>query len=278
MEAKLWYDAACELGEGPLWHAERGSFFWVDIEGRTLYERDWQSGAVRQRAFEERISLVIPGRGHEVILGLQGGIARYDLEAGLLSWITSLGIRWHTIRCNDGRADAEGRLWIGTMPMEGHSGQGNLYCVEPGRNYSIQQAGVAISNGMAWTADNRAFYYTDSATREIWQYDVNGGSIANRRTVITIPPHLGLPDGMAIDAEGMLWIALYGGSGVGRWNPATGEMTDFISLPVPNVTSCAFAGEALDQLIITTASGDGGGHLYIATPGVKGTLPYVCAL
>jgi sugar lactone lactonase YvrE len=250
----------------------------VDIEGRALYERDWAGGAVRQRVFDERVSLALRGAGNEMILGLQGGVARYDLETGHLSRITALGINWDNIRCNDGRADGSGRLWIGTMPMEGHAGQGSLYCVEPGGSYSVQQAGVAISNGMAWSADQRFFYYTDSATREIWQYHFSEGSISGRRTVITIPPHLGLPDGMAIDAEGMLWIALYGGSGVGRWNPATGSMMDFISLPVPNATSCAFAGEALDQLIITTAAGNGGGHLYIAEPGVKGMPLHVCGL
>lgn len=278
MEAKLWYEAGCELGESPMWHERRKSFFWVDIEGRILFERDWAGGDVRRHTFKERISLVVPGKGNEVILGLQGGIARFDLVTHAFSWITDLDIQWNTIRCNDGKTDHQGRLWIGTMPMEGHTGAGNLYCAGSGGSYTIQQAGVAISNGMAWTADNNSFYYIDSAAREVWQYDCSVGQLTNRRTVVTIPHHLGLPDGMAIDAEGMLWIALYGGSGVGRWDPLNGEMTDFIQLPVPLVTSCAFAGDALDQLIITTAAGNGGGHLYTAMPGVKGMLTFCCAL
>lgn len=277
MEGKLWYEAGCRLGESPMWHAGRKSFFWVDIEGRALYERDMQ-GSVRRHAFEQRVSMVVPGRGEEVILGLQGGVARFHLSTGALEWVTTFNMTWDTIRCNDGRADHEGRLWIGTMPMQGHEGAGNLYCVETGGQFCVQQTGVAISNGMAWTEDNRYFYYTDSATREIWRYTSHNGRISGRQTVISIPPHLGLPDGMAIDAAGMLWIALYGGSGVGCWDPHSGKMISFISLPVPNVTACAFAGENLDQLVITTAAGEGGGHLYLAEPGVKGMRPHVCLL
>lgn len=278
MEAALWYQSNCELGEGPVWHAARNSFFWVNVEGKTLFEQEWNSGLVKQYTFPQRISVAVPGREDELIVGLQGGVARFHLTTKSLTYITDLGINWDTIRCNDGRADHAGCLWIGTMPLDGHEGTGNLYCMEPNGNYSIQQPGVMISNGMAWTADNSLFYYTDSATHEIWCYNNLHGSISNRRTVITIPEHLGLPDGMAIDVEGMLWIALYGGSGVGRWNPHTGEMTDFITLPVPLVTSCAFAGKDLNRLMITTAAGNGGGHVYTAVPGVKGTLPFNCMI
>ncbi|RPE09277.1 SMP-30/gluconolactonase/LRE family protein [Chitinophaga lutea] len=278
MDAKLWYDAGCELGEGPLWHAARRSFFWVDIERKTLFEKEWSGGEVRQHRFDRRVSVAVPGKENELILGMQGGIARYHLVTETITWITPLGIEWQTIRCNDARADHEGRLWIGTMPMQGHVGNGHLYCIEAGGDFTVQQQDVLISNGMAWSADNRFFYYTDSSTREIWRYDFHDGRITNRHTVITIPAHLGLPDGMAIDMRGMLWIALYGGSGVGCWNPASGEMTGFIALPVPHVTSCAFAGEQLDTLLITTAAGRGGGGIYMAKPGVQGVPPFNCTL
>ncbi|MGX5819772.1 SMP-30/gluconolactonase/LRE family protein [Chitinophaga lutea] len=279
MQAELWYATDCILGEGPMWHAERHSFFWVDIENHTLYERPWPLGEVRQWRFEQRISLAVPARGAEVIVGLQGGVARFDLETGAFAWINRLGISWDTIRCNDGACDSKGRLWIGTMPLDGHAGSGALYRLSPGVEPQIVQENVDISNGMAWTASGKYFYYTDSATRQIWRYDFDGvnGTISNRKTVIDIPLEYGLPDGFTIDEEGMLWIGLWGGSGVGRWNPVTGEQIGFVQVPVKNVTSCAFAGESLDQLIITTAGGEGA-HLFSVKPGVCGLPKPICAL
>ena len=114
---------------------------------------------------------------------------------------------------------------------------------------------LTISNGMAWTEDNETFYFIDTPTREIkaFHYDLETGEIEFIRIAVEIPEELGMPDGMCVDREGMLWVAHYGGAGVYRWNPETGKLLEKIDIPAPHVTSCCFGGENLDHLFITTA-------------------------
>jgi sugar lactone lactonase YvrE len=138
---------------------------------------------------------------------------------------------------------------------------------------------------MAWSPDDSYFYFIDSPLKRVdrYRFDACSGTITFDRPVVTIPEELGLPDGMTIDAEGMLWIAHWGGFCVCRWKPETGALLQRIDVPVPQVSSCTFGGENLDQLVITTASVDlseevlqkypQSGHLFIAQPGVKGLLP-----
>ena len=148
-------------------------------------------------------------------------------------------------------------------------------------------SGICLSNGLAWSADGRLFYHADTGKGTITQYayDPETGSIGSGTVVIRIPRKLGFPDGMTIDEEGCLWIALWEGASVTRWNPETGKLLDTIPLPVPNVTCCCFGGPGMDELFITTASQDTdtarwplAGHVFRAFPGVKGAPSYRCAL
>lgn len=281
------YPLGCKLGESPVWHKERRSCFWVDIEGKKLYEYNWAEKTIQCHEFEYRISLIVPGQDGNVFLGLQGGVGKYNLDSGNLSWVTDLGVDWKNHRCNDGACDRKGRLWIGTMELNCKKEAGSVYCIEKNELVEKKIEKVSISNGLAWSADNKRLYYTDSLTHEIWSfmYDGNSGNIVFEKIAVRVPEEMGIPDGMAMDEEGMLWVALWGGFGVGRWNVLTGEMIDFIRLPVPHVSSCAFAGDELDQLVITTAR-EGmnddqlaqypeSGHIFIVNPGVKG-LPRFC--
>lgn len=147
---------------------------------------------------------------------------------------------------------------------------------------------VTISNGMAWTKDNKTLYYIDSPTQQVnaYHFDLEKGLLQFDRTVIDIPISLGTPDVMCIDRAGKLWIAHYGGSGVYRWDPNSGKLIEKIELPVPNITSCAFGGENLDTLLVTTArenlnetqlfeyplSGD----VFLIQTNTKGFLPNPC--
>lgn len=287
MTASILYASSCTLGESPLWHPERNSCFWTDIEGCKLFEYNLATGHLKTREFSQRISLAVQGAGDNLVLGLQGGIARYDLPAGELTWLTDLGRDWADHRCNDGACDSQGRLWIGTMDMQDQDGTGSVYRVDKQLAFQKVIGKVSIANGIAWSPDGSRLYFTDSLTREIWCYHYNG-EITFEKAVIRIPRSMGLPDGMAMDTEGMLWIALWGGFGVGRFNPNTGEMLDFVEVPAPHVSSCAFAGEERDQLIITTARHEvdeatlrqypQSGHVFIARPGVKGIPVHTCSL
>jgi sugar lactone lactonase YvrE len=191
-------------------------------------------------------------------------------------------------RCNDGKCDAEGRLWVGTMSRMFTAGAGSFYSID--QNFKVQKHldQITISNGMAWSEDNKTLYYIDSPTQQVnaFHFDLENGEIRFDRTVIEIPTEMGTPDGMCIDQEGKLWVAHYGGFGVYRWDPVSGKLMEKIELPVPNITSCTFGGENLDILLITTArenltdsqlgeyplSGD----VFLVQTNTKGSLPNPC--
>jgi sugar lactone lactonase YvrE len=132
---------------------------------------------------------------------------------------------------------------------------GALYCLDADLTVHRKIERVSISNGLAWSPDQRTMYFVDSPTRVVgaFDYDKSSGEIANRRVAVRIPDGMGFPDGMSIDEEGMLWIALWDGAAVRRWNPANGELLDTIPLPVTRPTSCVFGGENFDELYITSA-------------------------
>jgi sugar lactone lactonase YvrE len=255
MEAINFYPSQCILAEGPYWHAERGSFFWVDIEKGVLYECPPATMETRTWKFDHRLSLVVEAGADNMILALDSKIARFDLETGQKEYLLEVEKELPDNRFNDGACDAEGRLWIGTMSTEQTEGAGAFYKVEKNLKVEKMLSDLTISNGLAWTADNKTLYHIDSPTQQVdaYHFDLQKGEIEFDRTVITIPEEMGTPDGMSIDREGKLWIGHYGGHGVFRWDPDTGELLEKIDLPTPNVTACAFGGENLDLLLVTTA-------------------------
>lgn len=270
------------IGESPVWDKKSGICYWVDIEGKIVYEFNWQTKRLQQYKFENRPSLVIPGNNGNLLIAFQGGVASFNKASGKLSWLTHLNADWSNMRCNDGAVDSLGRLWVGTMELNCKEGEGTVFCIKKNGIFTKKIEHVSISNGMAFSADNKRLYYTDSLKRNVvcYQYDANSGAIEFEKIAVDVPARLGLPDGIAMDAEGMLWVALWGGFGVSRWNVDTGVMADFIPIPVPQVSSCAFAGEALGHLVITTATKGmtedelikypDSGHVFIVQPGVKG--------
>jgi sugar lactone lactonase YvrE len=258
MNASLLYPSQCYLGEGPFWHAQRKSCFWVDIEGKKLFEYNWIDKTVLSRVFDYRVTLIVQDKNDHLILGLEGGIARYNLHYETFTWLVDVEKHLHKHRCNDGKVDSKGRLWVGTLHMDFNEGAGSLYSLEEDLSLKKRQGGFTIANGMAWSPDNTRMYFIDSPTNKVQSFifDEATGHIVFEKDVIHIPKEMGSPDGMAIDEEGMLWIAHWGGFGVYRWNPLNGKLLSVLKVPVPNVSSCAFAGEELDHIIITTARQD----------------------
>jgi sugar lactone lactonase YvrE len=158
-------------------------------------------------------------------------------------------------RFNDGKCDLTGRFWAGTMDIEERRASGALYFLERNKVRRVL-GGVTISNGLGWSPNNDTMYYIDTPTRRVCAFDYNAetGKVKDRRTVVDFnPDQQGSPDGMAVDTEGKMWVAHWGGSRVTRWNPATGRPLDAVILPVSQVTSCCFGGRNLDELYITTA-------------------------
>lgn len=276
--ASRWIEAGLTLGESPRWDAAYERWIWVDIAAGKVFTREEPSGEIRSWSPGRHVSLALPESRNHLLIAQQGGISFLDLQTGDITPVTDLGITWEGLRCNDGAADAQGRLWIGTTAFDHRPGGGNLYVIDGDLRAEVRYPAVACSNGVTWSPDGSTMYYTDSLARTILAFDfLPDGTLRHERVIITIPPADGIPDGMACDAEGMLWIALWGGFGVGRYNPATGERIGFVEVPAPNATACCFGGEQLDQLVITTAAKETdlsqyplAGDLFTAKPGMTG--------
>ncbi|MBS1575887.1 MAG: SMP-30/gluconolactonase/LRE family protein [Bacteroidetes bacterium] len=281
MQASLLYKSNNILAEGPYWHEGRQSFFWVDIDGKKFHEYRWKSGETKQWLLDYRPSLIAePVYGNYLLLGIEGGLTAFDLEKESLEWRADIEKEIPANRTNDGGCDPYGRLWIGTMHREFHKGKGSLYSIEHDLTIKKKLDNVTISNGIVWSQDGTRMYYIDSPTKTVqcFLFDKETGDLQFEKIVITIKE--GSPDGMCMDEEGMLWIAQWDAFGVYRWNPETGTLLDKIELPVPQVSSCAFGGENMDHLFITTARENMdketlekyplSGNVFIAKPGVKG--------
>lgn len=290
MIANLLYKIDCILGEGPVWHPWRNSLFWVDIEGRSIFELDWKNRDLKKWEIGHRVSLIIPVTETRLVLAVQGGIGDFDLKSQEWSWIIGIEKNLPSNRCNDGACDSKGRLWIGTMALNFEPGAGSLYCVEKGLPLRKALGQVSISNGLVWSLDNKRAYYIDSPTQSVCSYlfDVDNGSLSFEKIAIKVPGAMGTPDGMCMDEEGMLWVAHWGGFGVNRWNPYTGECLDKIVINAPNASSCTFAGDHLDDLVITTARQQltpeelekypDSGSLFMAKLNVRGIANHPCGL
>ncbi len=284
LKAELLYPAANILGEGPVWHTARNSFFWVDIEGKKLNEIKWPERQVQSWPMPQRIGMIVLYDDFNLLVALEDGLSLFNLESGKLQWLVGVEKELAQNRPNDGKCDSEGRLWLGTMHVAAKKNAGSVYCIDENK-VTQHLTDLTIANGMAWSGDNKKFYFIDSPLQRVDQYlfDATSGTITFERIAVEIPAEIGKPDGMTIDEEGMLWVAQWDGFCVCRWNPGTGELLFKIDVPVPQVTSCVFGGENLDQLLITTASVGlseenllkypQSGHLFIAQPGVKGSLP-----
>ncbi|AEI46226.1 SMP-30/gluconolactonase/LRE family protein [Paenibacillus mucilaginosus] len=283
-KAELVWDIRAALGEGPVWDHRTGRLLWVDIEGRRVHYYDpSEAGDHRTIQLEQRVGAAVPRTAGGLVLAMQYGLYRLDLETEQL---TKLGDPEEGIegnRFNDGKCDEAGRFWAGTMNMKESEPTGSLYCLEADGSLRRALEGITTSNGLGWSPDNRTMYYIDTPTRRVDAFDYDGetGGISNRRTVISYEGEKGFPDGMTVDNEGMLWIAEWGGWQVSRWNPQTGERIGRIPVPAAQVTSCAFGGEDYSELYITTARSwipdeqlaeqPQAGGLFRARPGVKGS-------
>ena len=257
LTAECVLDAKAILGEGPVWRAETNDLVWVDIESGEVSCFDPFLGHNKSWKVGEKVGLAVPALNGDLILGMTIGLVRLDLQSGNISPIIDPEKECVNNRFNDGKVDPKGRLWAGTMGLDEAPNVGSLYRLNS--NLSIEKlfGDVSISNGMAWTADQKSFYYIDSPTRQIavFDCDMDSGTVSNRRLAFELPEGMGYPDGMCIDSEGMLWVALWQGWGVGRFDPS-GELLSKIEIPVERVTSCCFGGQNWDELYITTASRD----------------------
>lgn len=279
--AKLLCKASFIIGEGACWHPGWEKFLFVDIEGKKVCTVEPYSGKMKIITVNKRVGTVVPAINNRLLVAMQGSIEELDFETGNTKILTSIETDKPSNRCNEGKCDAAARFWVGTMDVNAALHKGALYCYNGSLSKKLEN--ISISNGICWNHSNTVMYYIDSFDYNIKSYDFNlyDGSISNERIVAEIKEPGWIPDGMTIDADGMLWVAMWGGFGVYRFNPANGLIIGKVTVDVPQVTACAFGGKNLQHLFITTAI-QGlteeqlkkyplSGSLFITDTGIKGT-------
>jgi xylono-1,5-lactonase len=250
--------AGALLGEGTLWSQREQALYWVDILGCVLHRYVPETGATTRWTFDEEISALAeraakPG----LIVTLRRGFAIFDpAVGGAPTYLHQPEPGLPGNRFNDGKCDAQGRFWGGTMDFACEAPTGSLYCFDGWGECARHDEGFAVTNGPTWSADARTMYFNDTVRRRIYAYDFDAasGTLSHKRLWHTFGKQDGFPDGMTTDAAGRLWIAHWGGGCITCHDPLSADELCRVNLPTSNVTNCAFGGPELHTLYITTAA------------------------
>jgi len=268
---------AAELGEGPCWDAETQSLFWVDIPAARVHRLS-AAGVHSSWDVGRPAGAVVPRVSGGLVVAAGNGFLSLDTLTGTVGELAAAPGQPGT-RMNDGKCDRAGRFYAGTMAEDESPGQGSFYRLDTDHRVTEIYTGIGISNGIGWSPDDRLMYYTDSLAYrvDVLDYDPATGQMGQRRPFAALGSGSIMPDGLAVDSEGGVWVAVWGGSVIQRYD-AGGRLTSVVRVPAANVTSCAFGGPELDRLYITTAAGPGrlAGALFSCGCGVRGlpSFPY----
>ena len=273
MRAVQVTDAVAYHAEGPVWSAGWGGLRWVDMLAGDVLSLE-SDGTVRRSHVGTVAAALRPRRGGGAVIAVERGFALQDADGTR----TDLDPVWddRSIRMNEGGCDPDGRFWCGSVAYDQRTGAAALYRLDADHSVRRVLDGVTISNGLDWSPDGSLAYYDDTATHriDVFDYDARTGLTGRRPfVVLTDGDH---PDGLTVDAEGGVWVALNGSGVVHRYTPA-GVLDEVVELPTAQVTACTFGGPDLDQLFITTSREGMGpdddpiaGSLFRADVGVPG--------
>lgn len=277
-------DADADVGEGPVWDVSTEELLWVDIPRHLLHRLHPASGRCRTRDVGQPLGAVAVRDAGGVVLAVRDGFALVDADGDAVELVGEVEKPLTGNRMNDGKCDTSGRFWAGTMATDMTPGAGALYRLDCDQTVTKVVDATSVANGLAWALDDRTMYFVDSGVGGVdaFDYTPGSGSVTNRRRIIDVAPQDGLPDGMTIDAEGLLWIALWDGWGVRRYTP-DGILDTVIEVPTAQITSCTFGGTDLNELYITSAAAGlsdrqratqpHAGAVFRARPGIPGLPP-----
>ncbi|MFF8862275.1 SMP-30/gluconolactonase/LRE family protein [Streptomyces sp. NPDC015139] len=241
--------AGATLGEGPAWDPVSGRLIWLDILGARVHTYDPSTGRRTVRTTGQHIGAAKPRAGGGLVLNLRDGVGLLDPD-GTFRWLRREPVPGR--RGNDAAVAPDGSLWAGTMRYDEATGGGTLSRLTGDGTAATVLPDVTVSNGTGWSPDGRLMYYIDTPTRRVDVFDHDADGVRDRRPLVEIEEGAGFPDGLTVDADGCVWVALWDGGAVRRYTPA-GELDREITLPTPRTTACAFGGAALTDLYVTTA-------------------------
>ncbi|GHJ37838.1 SMP-30/gluconolactonase/LRE family protein [Streptomyces sp. TS71-3] len=249
------------LGEGPTWDPGTRRLIWVDILGARIHGYDPATGHRTVQATEQHVGAAKPRAGGGLVVNLRDGVGVYDPAGedggrpGAFRWLHRAPVP--RVRGNDAAVAPDGALWAGTMDYGESEGRGSLTRIAPDGTATTVLDAVTVSNGTGWSPDGRLMYYVDTPTRriDVFDFDVAAGGgeqVSGRREFAAVEKGAGFPDGLTVDADGCVWVALWDGSAVRRYTPS-GKLDRVVELPVRRPTAPAFGGPDLTDLYITTA-------------------------
>ncbi len=250
MRAEQVTDPVAYHGEGPVWSERWGGLRWVDMLAGDILSLT-ADGEVGRQHVGNVAAAVRPRRKGGAVIGVERGFALEDTDGA----ITYLGELWTNdgVRMNEGGCDPDGRFYCGSMAYDQQPGAGALYRLDADGSVRVVLKHVTVSNGLEWSPDGSRVYYNDTATHQVSVFDYDGvNGLTGRRVLVDLSAESMRPDGLTVDAEGGVWVALSNGGVVRRYTP-DGVLDEVVELPARKVTACAFGGSRLDQLFITTS-------------------------
>ena len=286
--AELLDDARATIGEGPVWDDRSRRLLWVDIPAGLVHRLDPTTGERSSLKVGQPVGAVGLCADGGLVAAVRDGFALFAPGSSTMSRLLPVEQSLAGNRMNDGKCDRRGRFWAGTMATDHTPGAGTLYRLEKANGDDAVTAifsGITVANGLDWSPDNRLMYYIDSPSQriDVFDFEEESGALANRRAFVEIPVADGMPDGMTVDAEGHVWVALFRGAKVRRYRPDAGIDLE-VKVPVTLVTSCAFGGPHSQDLYITTsrhrltakeaAEQTTAGGVFVCRPGPAGRLPF----
>jgi sugar lactone lactonase YvrE len=280
------FDTGAELGEGALWDWRGDLLVSVDIPAGRVLVSDPRDGSTRSFDVGQPVGAAMLRGEHDLLLAVRDGFATLDLTTGAVEPLVGVEADKPANRMNDAACDARGRCFAGTMATDDTPGAGTLYRLDEDLSVHAVLDGLTISNGLGWSPGGSVMYHVDSMAGGVdaHEFDADSGALSGRRRLIDTDPSWGLPDGLAVDVEGGIWVAFWGGSAVRRFS-SEGELTETLELPAARATRPAFGGANLDHLYVTSAKldpeqtvdGDLGGAIFVLEPGVRGVRAHVFA-
>lgn len=264
------------VGEGPVYDPATEALFWVDIPVGRLWRYDIRAQKLASREVGEPLGCLAPIEGGGWLLAARRGLLV------LAGWNGS-PVLWRPIepdlptQSNDGKCDRHGRFYVGTASHD-PAQKGSLYRVDIDGTVHGLIGGIGMANGLDWTPDERSFYYVDSLSQAVTRYDweAERGVPRSPAPFVAVPRTVGIPDGLTVDSEGCVWLAVWGAGEVRRYD-STGRLIGVVSVPTPNVSSCTFGGDAMSDLYITTAAqgtnesvDPSAGHVFVASTTTTG--------
>ncbi|MFF2324757.1 MULTISPECIES: SMP-30/gluconolactonase/LRE family protein [unclassified Streptomyces] len=252
MTAEVAIPGTARVGEGPVWDPGLRRLHWVDIPAGLIHTSDPATGLTTSLRLPTQVGAAVPRRGGGgFVAATAEGFASVDADG---SMTTRRAFLPAGERMNDAKCDRQGRFWAGSTALDFRPGSGALHVLLPDWTSHVLLEGLTLPNGLGWSPDGRTFYLADSIAGEIYAFDTTDDApwISRRRTLVRLPAHTGMPDGLTVDSAGCLWVALWGGARVARISP-DGDLLGGIPLPVRQPSSCTFGGPRLDALYVTSA-------------------------